>query len=289
MVIEFKDVAHIYQPNSPFEFRALYNIDLLLKDASFTAIIGHTGSGKSTLAQHINALIKPTSGTVTVGDYVITNKKKTKNIKPLRKKAAMVFQYPEHQLFEETVEKDIMFGPLNFNVPLEQARRRAHRALELVGLTKDVLSTSPFDLSGGQMRRVAIAGVIAMEPEVLILDEPTAGLDPKGRKEIMDMFYNLHIEKRLTTILVTHHMTDAAHYADEIIVMNKGTVFMKGKPIDIFKQDKQLQEIGLDVPEHIHFANLLELKFKKSFELRENSIEHIGKKLEDYLKECDKL
>jgi energy-coupling factor transport system ATP-binding protein len=261
MDIVFKDVEYRYHTNTPFERRALYNMNLSITSGSYVAIIGHTGSGKSTLLQHLNGLLQPTTGTVHVGEQIITNGKKTKHLKPLRKKVGIVFQFPEHQLFEETVEKDICFGPMNFGVPEEQAKKKARELLPLVGLPEEVLTKSPFELSGGQMRRVAIAGVLAMEPEVIVLDEPTAGLDPRGRKEIMEMFYRLHQEKQLTTILVTHSMEDAAKYADEIVVMHRGTVVKTGTPKEIFREPNALLEIGLDVPETILFQKKLEETF----------------------------
>ncbi|GMB10030.1 energy-coupling factor transport system ATP-binding protein [Thermolongibacillus altinsuensis] len=260
MDIIFKNVEHRYQAQTPFEKRALYDIDLEIKTGSYVAVIGHTGSGKSTLLQHLNGLLQPTKGSVTIGDRTIVGGKKEKNLKPLRKKVGIVFQFPEHQLFEETVEKDICFGPINFGVSEEEAKRKAKECLSLVGLPEEVLTKSPFELSGGQMRRVAIAGVLAMEPEVLVLDEPTAGLDPRGRKEIMDMFARLHQQKQLTIVLVTHSMEDAARYADEIVIMNKGTIVKKGTPEEIFSDVTSLMELGLDVPETVLFKHLLESK-----------------------------
>jgi energy-coupling factor transport system ATP-binding protein len=260
MDIIFKNVEHRYQVQTPFEKRALYDINLDIKTGSYVAIIGHTGSGKSTLLQHLNGLLQPTKGSVTIGNRTIVGGKKEKNLKPLRKKVGIVFQFPEHQLFEETVEKDICFGPINFGVSEEEAKRKAKECLSLVGLPEEVLTKSPFDLSGGQMRRVAIAGVLAMEPEVLVLDEPTAGLDPRGRREIMDMFAHLHQQKQLTIVLVTHSMEDAARYADEIVIMNKGTIAKRGTPEAIFRDVACLTELGLDIPETVLFKHLLESK-----------------------------
>ena len=261
MDIVFKQVEYLYHANSPFERRALYDLNLSIKSGLYVAIIGHTGSGKSTLLQHLNGLLQPTDGTVVVGEQAITSKKKQKNLRQLRKKVGVVFQFPEHQLFEETVEKDICFGPMNFGVSEEQAKQRAKELITLVGLPEEVLTKSPFDLSGGQMRRVAIAGVLAMEPEVIVLDEPTAGLDPRGRKEIMEMFYRLHKDKNLTTILVTHNMEDAAKYADKIVVMHQGTVLKTGKPEEIFNDSHTLLNIGLDVPETVLLKQKLEEKY----------------------------
>jgi len=258
MQINIQDLEHRYQAKTPFERVALYDVYMEIADGSYSAIIGHTGSGKSTLLQHLNGLLRPYKGTVQIGDFTLKASEKEKNIKALRKKVGIVFQFPEHQLFEETVERDICFGPINFGVSEEEAKRRARTALQLVGLPEKYLEVSPFDLSGGQMRRVAIAGVLAMEPEVLVLDEPTAGLDPRGRKEIMDLFYSLHKEKNLTTILVTHSMEDAAMYADSIYVMNNGTVGLKGTPREIFSNPEKIQEFGLDVPETVLFMKKLE-------------------------------
>lgn len=261
MDITCKELEHRYQLNSPFERLAIYNINLAIPSGVFLAIIGHTGSGKSTILQHLNALLKPTSGSITIGERKITANKKEKDLKPIRKKVGIVFQFPEHQLFDETVEKDICFGPMNFGVSEMKAKERARAALQMVGLSEDVLLKSPFDLSGGQMRRVAIAGVLAMEPEVLVLDEPTAGLDPRGRRDVMEMFDQLHKQQYISTILVTHSMEDAAKYADEIVVMHKGTVFTKGSPEEVFSTPEQLVELGLDVPEALKFKLKLEDKF----------------------------
>ncbi|NSL52561.1 energy-coupling factor ABC transporter ATP-binding protein [Calidifontibacillus erzurumensis] len=262
MDIIFENVEHLYNPKTPFERRALYDINIFISSGTFQAVIGHTGSGKSTFIQHINGLLRPTSGKIQIGERTITPEKQ-KDLKSIRKKAGIVFQYPEHQLFEETVEKDICFGPLNFGVPEEEAKKKAREVLKLVGLPETVLHKSPFDLSGGQMRRVAIAGVLAMEPEVLILDEPTAGLDPRGRKEIMDMFKKMHEECKLTTILVTHSMEDAAFYADHIIVLEKGTIYMQGTPTEIFQEPEKLKKVGLDLPESVYFMQALSERIKK--------------------------
>jgi energy-coupling factor transport system ATP-binding protein len=261
MDIKLLNLEHRYMPNTPFERIALQDINLTISSGAFLALIGHTGSGKSTLIQHLNGLLKPTAGSITVGDTIITAKKKPKALKQLRKRVGIVFQYPEHQLFEETVEKDICFGPMNFGISEEAAKKRAKEALQMVGLPTEVLQKSPFDLSGGQMRRVAIAGVLAMDPQVLILDEPTAGLDPRGRVEIMELFAKLHKEKGLTTILVTHSMEDAAKYADRLVVMEKGTVYMEGTPKEVFAEPERIRALGLDVPETVQFALEIEKKF----------------------------
>jgi len=262
MDIIFKEVEHRYQVNTPFERIALHDLNLNIQSGTFLAVIGHTGSGKSTIIQHLNALLKPTAGEIQIGERTIKANRKEKNLKAIRQQVGVVFQFPEHQLFEETVEKDIAFGPMNYGVLEEEAKKKARELIKLVGLPEDLLTRSPFDLSGGQMRRVAIAGILAMNPNVLILDEPTAGLDPRGRQEIMNMIYRLHKEKGLTTILVTHSMEDAAMYADELIVMNKGTIAMKGSPREVFGQHTQLKEYGLDVPESLRFMLKLQEKFQ---------------------------
>ncbi|WP_100406021.1 energy-coupling factor ABC transporter ATP-binding protein [Bacillus solitudinis] len=264
MDIQFKEVEHCYMPGTPFEKLALNGITLTIPTGSFTAVIGHTGSGKSTFIQHVNGLLKPTAGTVYVGPYELNSIEKNKNLKELRKRVGLVFQYPEHQLFEETVEKDICFGPVNFGVSEERSLNRAKAVILQVGLSEDFLQVSPFQLSGGQMRRVAIAGVLATRPEVLVLDEPTAGLDPVGKEQMMDLFTTYHREHETTTVLVTHHMEDAARYADHIIVLNNGRVEMEGSREDIFKQVDRLMSIGLDLPKTIRFLQLIKEKFDLS-------------------------
>ncbi|MFJ7680164.1 energy-coupling factor ABC transporter ATP-binding protein [Peribacillus sp. NPDC097264] len=281
MRITLDDVEYRYQVNTPFEHLALHDVNISMESGTYTAIIGHTGSGKSTLLQHLNALLKPTKGQVIIGDRTIEAGRKEKLLRPIRKKVGIVFQFPEHQLFDETVEKDICFGPMNFGVSEAEAKELAKKAIVQVGLSEDILDKSPFDLSGGQMRRVAIAGVLAMEPEVLVLDEPTAGLDPRGRKEIMDMFYQLHKVRGLSTILVTHSMEDAAKYADDIIIMHQGTVFRKGTPQEIFSQPEQLIELGLDVPDTVRF----QLKLQKELGVR---FDHPCLNIEDLAIEIDK-
>lgn len=260
MDITFEKVGYTYQKGTPFQNRALYDIDLHIKEGSFTALVGHTGSGKSTVLQHLNALMKPSEGTVTIGDRVITSQSDNKNLKSIRKKVGIVFQFPESQLFEETVAKDIAFGPKNFGASEEEGIELAKRMLPIVGLDASYMERSPFDLSGGQMRRVAIAGVLAMEPEVLVLDEPTAGLDPQGRKEMMDMFYQLYRTQGLTIILVTHQMDDVANYADHMVVLEKGTVIKEGAPQDVFKDAPWLESKQLGVPAAVSFGSLLSQK-----------------------------
>lgn len=258
MDIDFQKVSFVYQPNSPFSQRALYDIDLTIKSGSYTAIVGHTGSGKSTLLQHLNALVKPTEGKVMIGDRIITPETDNKNLKGIRKKVGIVFQFPEAQLFEETVARDIAFGPKNFGVSEEAALVLAKKMLLQVGLDESYMERSPFDLSGGQMRRVAIAGVLAMEPEILVLDEPTAGLDPQGRKEMMEMFARLHRDLGMTVVLVTHLMDDVANYADNVFVLEKGELVKCGKPRDVFSAVEWLKEKQLGVPSATEFAGKLQ-------------------------------
>ena len=258
MDITLQEVEYRYQAGTPFEHLALQDINLAIREGVFTAVIGHTGSGKSTLLQHLNALLQPTKGRVLLGDRIIEAGKKEKNLRQVRQKVGIVFQFPEHQLFDETVEKDICFGPMNYGVPEREAKARARQLVHDVGLPEEVLVKSPFDLSGGQMRRAAIAGVLAMQPDVLVLDEPTAGLDPRGRKEIMDMFYRLHKDKGLSTVLVTHSMEDAARYADDIVIMHKGRIRKTGKPREIFSDPEKLIELGLNVPEAVKLQYRLE-------------------------------
>ena len=258
MDIALQQVGYSYAKGTPFEKRALLEVDIQIPSGSYFAIIGHTGSGKSTLLQHLNALLKPSEGVVQIGDLSVEAGKKKVNLKPIRQKVGIVFQFPEHQLFEETVLKDIMFGPMNFGVSPQVAEKRARELITLLGLPEEVLEKSPFDLSGGQMRRVAIAGVLAMEPEVLVLDEPTAGLDPKGRKQIMDLFYELHQKKNLTTILVTHSMEDAARYANRITIMHEGKSVITGEPRDIFEDEYLLAKYRLEAPRVVKFQQNFE-------------------------------
>ena len=247
MPITFKEVEHIYSENTPFAYHALKGVNLKITDQSFTAIIGQTGSGKSTLIQHINALLLPTSGSINIDEYLITATDKPSKLKPLRKKAGLVFQFPEYQLFEETIEKDIIFGPMNFGVSEEEAKKIAHNVLKTVGLEESYLNKSPFDLSGGQKRRVAIAGILAMNPDILILDEPTAGLDPQGTNEMMSLFKRIN-ESGKTIILVTHDMNHVLQYCDEVVVMNHGKVEKHDTVTNVFKDSEYLNSLGIDLP-----------------------------------------
>ncbi len=247
MSIRLENVNYIYSPDSAFKKQALKNINLEIHDGEFIGLIGHTGSGKSTLIQHLNGLIKATDGRIYYNDTDIYEPKF--NLRGLRALVGLVFQYPEHQLFEVTVFKDVCFGPKNLGLSQEECEKRAKAALELVGLKEKYWQKSPFELSGGQKRRAAIAGVLAMEPEVLILDEPTAGLDPKGRNDILNQIAKLHKERKMTVILVSHSMEDVARYVDRLIVMNRGQVFMDGTPKDVFARYEDLERIGLAAPQ----------------------------------------
>lgn len=247
-MIKAENVNYIYQQGMPFERQALYDVNIEIEDGSLVALIGHTGSGKSTLIQHFNALVKPTSGKIIINGIDVTAPKA--DLRLVRKTVGLVFQYPEHQLFEETVYKDIAFGPNNMGFSDEEIDKRVRESAALVGLKEKHLTRSPFDLSGGQKRRVAIAGVLAMNPKVLILDEPTAGLDPKGRDEILATIKKLHEEnKEMIIIFVSHSMEDVAKTAERVIVMNDGHVEMQGTVAEVFAQAEHLQKIGLNVPQ----------------------------------------
>ena len=247
-MIKAENVNYIYQQGMPFERQALYDVNIEIEDGSLVALIGHTGSGKSTLIQHFNALVKPTSGKIIINGIDVTAPKA--DLRLVRKIVGLVFQYPEHQLFEETVYKDIAFGPKNMGFSDEEIDKRVRESAALVGLKEKHLTRSPFDLSGGQKRRVAIAGVLAMNPKVLILDEPTAGLDPKGRDEILATIKKLHEEnKKMIIIFVSHSMEDVAKTAERVIVMNDGHVEMQGTVAEVFAQAEHLQKIGLNVPQ----------------------------------------
>ena len=254
-MIQVEHVNYIYQAGMPGEKQALYDINLELADGDFVALIGHTGSGKSTLIQHLNALVKPTSGKITVNGIDVTAEQA--DLKAVRRMVGLVFQYPEHQLFEETCYKDIAFGPTNMGLEEAEIKKRVFEAIELVGLDAALLEKSPFELSGGQKRRVAIAGVLSMRPQVLILDEPTAGLDPRGRDEILSQIVRLHETSGMTVLFVSHSMEDVAKIAKHIIVMNQGTVYMQGTVSEVFSRGQELQDIGLNVPQITLLAHRL--------------------------------
>lgn len=267
MSIKIENLTHIYMPNSPMEKKALDNVNININDGEFVAIIGHTGSGKSTLIQHMNGLLQATSGNIIIDDIDISTR--GINMIDIRKKVGVVFQYPEYQLFEETIEKDISFGPRNLGLAQEEINERVKRAMEMVGLNFDLFrNKSPFEISGGQKRRVAIAGVIAMEPKILILDEPTAGLDPKGRDYILNQINKLHSSYGMTVVLVSHSMEDVARLAKRVIVMNKGKVALDDQPENVFKEVEFLEEIGLGVPQVTYLMRELS---KMGFDISCNS------------------
>lgn len=256
MSIKIEQVNYVYSEGTAYEKKALSEVSLTIPDGQFIGLIGHTGSGKSTLIQHLNGLMRATSGAIYYNDENIYDDKY--DMKHLRSKVGLVFQYPEHQLFEATVLDDVKFGPRNLGLDEVEIKQRASEALQQVGVDPEQWNASPFDLSGGQKRRVAIAGVLAMQPEVLVLDEPTAGLDPKGREEILGQIAKLHKERKITVILVSHSMEDVADYVDRIIVMNKSKVAMDGTPKEVFARYKELEEMGLAAPQVTYVMNELQ-------------------------------
>ena len=256
MGIALENVSFTYQEGTPLASTALSDVSLTIEDGSYTALIGHTGSGKSTILQLLNGLLVPSQGTVRVFDTLITSTSKNKDIRQIRKQVGLVFQFAENQIFEETVLKDVAFGPQNFGVSEEDAEQIAREKLALVGIDESLYNRSPFELSGGQMRRVAIAGILAMEPAILVLDEPTAGLDPLGRKELMNLFKKLH-QSGMTIVLVTHLMDDVAEYANQVYVMEKGRLVKGGKPSDVFQDVVFMEEVQLGVPKITAFCKRL--------------------------------
>ncbi len=256
MGIILDNVSYTYQEGTPFASAALSDVSLTIEDGSYTAIIGHTGSGKSTILQLLNGLLVPTKGSVRVFDTLITPTSVNKQIRQIRKQVGLVFQFAENQIFEETVLKDVAFGPQNFGVSVEEAEAIAREKLALVGIDESLFERSPFELSGGQMRRVAIAGILAMEPSILVLDEPTAGLDPIGRKELMTLFEKLH-QDGITIVLVTHLMDDVAEFADQVYVMEKGRLVKSGAPSLVFQNLEFMENIQLGVPKITRFAHRL--------------------------------
>ena len=256
MGIALENVSFTYQEGTPLASTALSDVSLTIEDGSYTALIGHTGSGKSTILQLLNGLLVPSQGSMRVFDTLITSTSKNKDIRQIRKQVGLVFQFAENQIFEETVLKDVAFGPQNFGVSEEDAEQIAREKLALVGIDESLFNRSPFELSGGQMRRVAIAGILAMEPAILVLDEPTAGLDPLGRKELMNLFKKLH-QSGMTIVLVTHLMDDVAEYANQAYVMEKGRLVKFGKPSDVFQDVVFMEEVQLGVPKITAFCKRL--------------------------------
>lgn len=257
MSITFKNVAHTYNPDSPFSYVALKDIDLDITEGKVTAIIGETGSGKSTLVQHLNALLLPTQGELEILDKTIVANKKPKNLKALRKQVGLVFQFPEYQLFEETIEKDISFGPKNFGVSEEETKQRVRDIIKIVGLDESYLQRSPFELSGGQKRRIAIAGILAMDPGVLVLDEPTAGLDPQGAQEMMQLFVEMNKTYKKTVLIVTHDMEHVLHYCDEVVVVKDGAIEKTCDVTSFFEQVSLLEELNINPPSIIRLREAL--------------------------------
>ena len=281
-LIEIKNLTHIYSEGLPFEKKAVDDISLKVEENEFIGLIGHTGSGKSTFIQHLNGLLKPSSGEIIIDGTRVD--KSGANLTDLRKKVGLVFQYPEYQLFEETIERDIAFGPKNLDISEEEVQERVKSSMESVGLDyKTYKDKSPFELSGGLKRRVAIAGVLAMEPKVLILDEPTAGLDPRGRDEILSEIKSIHEKRKMTVILVSHSMEDVAKIAERIVVLDKGKVFLDGEPRDIFREEDKLLGVGLGIPQ---ITSLMRTLKKKGLDINEDAItvEEAKESLKNYLR-----
>lgn len=267
-LIEINNLTHIYSEGLPFEKKAIDDLTLKIEENEFIGLIGHTGSGKSTFIQHLNGLLKPSSGEIIIDGTRVD--KSGANLTDLRKKVGLVFQYPEYQLFEETIERDIAFGPGNLDITEEEVKRRVKSSMESVGLDYETYKDkSPFELSGGLKRRVAIAGVLAMEPKVLILDEPTAGLDPRGRDEILSEIKEIHEKRKITVILVSHSMEDVAKIANRIIVFDKGSVFLDSNPREIFRNEDKLLSVGLGIPQ---ITSLMRTLKKKGLDINEDAI-----------------
>lgn len=281
MAIKFSGVSHVYSKGTPFEKIALNNINLHITKGQFVGLIGHTGSGKSTLIQHFNGLLKPTDGEINILGKNINDKKTS--LREIRQKVGLVFQYPEHQLFEMTIFKDVSFGPENMGLSKDEVENRVIEALNMVGINEEMYQKSPFELSGGQKRRVAIAGVLAMKPEILVLDEPTAGLDPKGRDEILGQIQELHKSLGITVILVSHSMEDIAKLVDRIIVMHKGRVALDGNPSSVFEHVDELEKMGLAAPQIMYIMKALQ---KKGLNVSTNllTVEEGAKELASLLK-----
>ena len=263
MAIKLKNLTHVYSPDSPFEKEALTDINLEIPKGQFVGLIGHTGSGKSTLIQHLNGLMKPSSGEIYINGKEIHTQEVS--LRDVRQQVGLVFQYPEYQLFEMTIYKDVAFGPNNMELPQAEVKERINKALEMVDIGEDMFEKSPFELSGGQKRRVAIAGVLAMRPEILILDEPTAGLDPRGRDEILGQIKQMHEALGITVILVSHSMEDVARYVDRLVVMEGGKVALDGKPREIFNHIAKLENIGLAAPQ---IRYIMEALAKKGMDIQ---------------------
>lgn len=276
MGIKFERVNFAYSQGTFREHHALIDINLNIELGSFITIIGHTGSGKSTLIQHMNALLQPQEGTVYILDKAIIGGKKNTGVNRIRQRVGLVFQFPEYQLFEETVEKDVMFGPMNFGVSKQEARQRAREAILMVGLDESILERSPLNLSGGQMRRVAIAGILAMQPDVLVLDEPTAGLDPQGQREMMELFNDLHKKYNKTIVLITHNMNHVLEYAQRVVVMNEGRIAFDGTPFELFSSRSFLEAHQLDLPDLLKLAYLIEDKLSMTLNKQVKTVDELA-------------
>lgn len=266
MKITFDQVTYDYSIKTPYQYRALNQVSTTFIESKFYAIVGQTGSGKSTLIQHLNAILKPTEGQLKIGDTNITKKTKSKKLAPVRKKVGIVFQFAEHQLFEDTVEKDIIFGPLNYGTDKEAAIQKAESLMDLLSMDRSLLKKSPFELSGGQKRRIAIAGVLAMEPEILVLDEPTVGLDPKGQHDMMELFNDIHENLGITVILISHQMDIVLKYADEVKVIKAGEIVAEDKPVNIFTNNELLNQTHLEPPNIIKLQQAVEAKYNMKFD-----------------------
>lgn len=269
MPIEIKKLSHIYNEGMTFAKTALDEIDCTIEDGEMVALIGETGSGKSTLVQHLNALLLPTSGEVVIGDRIISSQGKNKQLKAIRKKVGLVFQFPEYQLFEETIEKDIAFGPVNFGVDKNEAFNIAREMIKVVGLDESYLQKSPFECSGGEKRRIAIAGILAMNPEILVFDEPTAGLDPKGAKDMMELFRKLNEEMNKTVIIVSHDMEHVLTYCKRVIVMNQGKIIEDSSVKEFFKDSVLLRKLNINPPCILQIKDMLR---EEGFELKEEML-----------------
>lgn len=266
MKITFDQVTYDYSIKTPYQYRALNQVSTTFIESKFYAIVGQTGSGKSTLIQHLNAILKPTEGQLKIGDTNITKKTKSKKLAPVRKKVGIVFQFAEHQLFEDTVEKDIIFGPLNYGTDKEAAIQKAESLMDLLSMDRSLLKKSPFELSGGQKRRIAIAGVLAMEPEILVLDEPTVGLSRKGQHDMMELFNDIHENLGITVILISHQMDIVLKYADEVKVIKAGEIVAEDKPVNIFTNKELLNQTHLEPPNIIKLQQAVETKYNMKFD-----------------------
>lgn len=287
MKIIFDNVTYDYSIKTPFQYRALKNISTTFDKSKFYTIVGQTGSGKSTLIQHLNAILKPTEGQLIIDDTIITKKTKSKKLAPVRKKVGIVFQFAEHQLFEDTVEKDIIFGPLNYGIEKEAAINKAEELIDLLGMERSILKRSPFELSGGQKRRIAIAGVLAMEPEILVLDEPTVGLDPRGQHDMMELFNEIHQTLGITIILISHQMDIVLKYADEVKVIKAGEIVAEDKPVNIFMNQELLNQTHLQAPKIIQLQRAVENKYNMKFDQIATSEEMFKDMYEKQVKRYD--